>query len=193
VVSPGALVGEGVRLGSGSSVAAFCSIGVEGHGEPTWIGDDSTVRSHSVIYRGVRAGARLQTGHHVLIRSGTTLGDSVSIGSGSVVEHDVQMADRVRLHSRCFVPEGSILEEGAWLGPGVVLTNARYPNLPDTKDNLAGVVLRAGATLGAGVIVLPGVVVGAGALVGAGAVVVRDVPAGARIVGNPARALPEPS
>ena len=47
-------------------------------------------------------------------------------------------------------------------------------------------VIRKGAKIGANATILPGVVVGENALVGAGAVVVRDVPAGAVVVGNPA-------
>lgn len=43
--------------------------------------------------------------------------------------------------------------------------------------------------IGSSAVILPGVTIGAGALVGAGAVVVRDVRAGATVVGNPATEL----
>ena len=43
---------------------------------------------------------------------------------------------------------------------------------------------------GGGAILLPGVTIGREAVVGAGSVVTRDVPAGARVAGNPARLLP---
>ena len=71
----------------------------------------------------------------------------------------------------------------------MVLTNAKYPLSPGVKDQLAGPVIRKGAKIGANATILPGVVVGENALVGAGAVVVRDVPAGAVVVGNPARVI----
>jgi acetyltransferase-like isoleucine patch superfamily enzyme len=46
-----------------------------------------------------------------------------------------------------------------------------------------------GALIGAGATVSPGVLVGDRAIVGAGAVVVTDVPAGATVVGVPARVI----
>ena len=42
---------------------------------------------------------------------------------------------------------------------------------------------------GGGAIILPGVTIGDDAIVGAGSVVTRDVPAGATVVGNPARVV----
>ena len=44
-----------------------------------------------------------------------------------------------------------------------------------------------GCLIGSGAVVLPGLSVGSGAIVGAGAVVCRDVPAGATVIGVPAR------
>jgi maltose O-acetyltransferase len=41
--------------------------------------------------------------------------------------------------------------------------------------------------IGGGAIILPGVTVGDDAIIGAGSVVTRDVPAGAKVMGNPAR------
>jgi acetyltransferase-like isoleucine patch superfamily enzyme len=176
-------------LGPRANVGPFVVIGVDGPDEPTEIGGDATIRSHTVIYRGTTIGRGFHTGHGVLVREQTTIGDSVSIGSHSIIEHHVQISHRVRVHSNCFVPEYSVLEEGAWLGPSVTVTNARYPNRPDTKANLEGVCIRGGAVIGAGVVLLPGVSVGEKAIVGAGAVVVRDVPAGDTVVGNPARSV----
>ena len=146
-------------------------------------------RSHAVVYRGSRFGDGLHLGHGTLVREHCRFGRNVSVGSHTVVEHTVTLGDGVRLHSRCFVPELSVLEDGVWLGPGVIVTNAKFPNREDTKENLTGVTLRAGATVGAGSVLLPGIEIGEGALIGAGAVVTKDVPAGSVIVGNPGTSL----
>lgn len=180
-----AVVATDASIGNGSTIGPFCIVGMDGEGSSLQLGDHATIRSHTVIYRGVVAGARLQTGHGALIREGSLLGTEVSVGSHSIVEHHVRLGNRVRLHSGCFVPELSVLEEGAWLGPGVIVTNDRYPNRPDAKEHLEGVHIGAGAHVGAGAVLLPGISIGSDALVGAGAVVVRDVPSDATVVGNP--------
>lgn len=185
---------DNVTLGPGSTVEDFCILGAPPRGSrdgelPTTIGEGAVIRSHTVIYAGNVIGRNFQTGNKVNIRESNRIGNNVSVGTLSVVEHHVEIADNVRIHTQAFIPEFSVLEEGCWIGPNVVLTNAKYPLAPGVKDQLAGPVIRRGAKLGANATILPGVVVGENALVGAGAVVVRDVPPGTVVAGNPARVI----
>ncbi|MCX6651396.1 MAG: DapH/DapD/GlmU-related protein [Methanomassiliicoccales archaeon] len=48
-------------------------------------------------------------------------------------------------------------------------------------------VVRKGASIGAGAIIVCGVTIGEGSTIGAGAVVTKDVAPGTTVVGNPAR------
>jgi acetyltransferase-like isoleucine patch superfamily enzyme len=183
---------ENVVLGAGTVVEDFCIVGAPPRGARagellTTIGDGAVLRSHTVIYAGNVIGRNFQTGNKVNIRESNQIGDNVSVGTLSVVEHHVEIADNVRIHTQVFIPEYSILEEGCWIGPNVVFTNAKYPQSPGVKDRLAGPIIRRHAKIGANATLLPGVTIGEHALVGAGAVVVRDVPPGAVVVGNPAR------
>lgn len=77
------------------------------------------------------------------------------------------------------------------IGPAVQLLTADHPRDPAGRDagleNGAPIEIGRNVWIGGGAIVLPGVRVGDDAIVGAGAVVTRDVPAGATVVGNPAR------
>jgi acetyltransferase-like isoleucine patch superfamily enzyme len=185
---------ENVNLGAGTMVEDFCIVGTPPRGAAagalaTVIGDGSVIRSHTVIYAGNTIGRNFQTGNKVNIRESNRIGNNVSIGTLSVIEHHVEIADNVRIHTQVFIPEYSVLEEGCWIGPNVVFTNAKYPLSPGVKDSLAGPIIRKGAKIGANSTLLPGVVIGENALVGAGSVVVRDVPAGAVVVGNPARVI----
>jgi acetyltransferase-like isoleucine patch superfamily enzyme len=156
---------------------------------PTHIAGGACINSHTVIYSGNRIGKNFRTGHGVLIREENEIGDDVSIGSGSNVEHHVRIGNRVRLHSNVFVPELTVLEDDCWLGPNVVLTNAKYPASPITKEELMSPYVEMRAKIGANATVLPGIRIGADALVGAGAVVTADVPPGAVVAGNPARII----
>jgi acetyltransferase-like isoleucine patch superfamily enzyme len=188
------IVHQGVSLGAGSVVEDYCILGapprgVKGGELPTTVGEAAVIRSHTVIYAGNVIGKNFQTGNKVNIRELNHIGDNVSVGTLSVIEHHVQIGDDVRIHTQAFIPEFSVLEDGCWIGPNVVLTNAKYPLSPGAKHTLAGPVVRRGAKIGANATLLPGVVIGENALVGAGAVVVRDVPAGAVVAGNPARVI----
>jgi acetyltransferase-like isoleucine patch superfamily enzyme len=183
-----------VMLGDGVVLEDFVVVGQPSRGrEPgqaqTVIGAGSTIRSHTVIYAGNTIGDRFETGHGVLIREDNRIGRDVSIGSHSIIEHHVEIGDGARIHSNSFIPEFSVLEPGCWIGPNVTFTNARYPRSPGVKAALRGPIVKRNAKIGAGSVLLPGVTIGEDALVGAGAVVVADVPAGAVVVGNPARVV----
>jgi len=193
LISPHALVYQGVVLGEDAVIDPWVILGYPVSGSAAAdrldIGRDAIIRSHTVIYAGSVIGDAFRTGHGALIREGNDIGDRVSVGSHSVVEHHVRLASGVRVHTGAFIPEFSVLEEGAWVGPHVTFTNATYPLARDAKATLRGPHLMRGAKIGANATLLPGVTIGVDALVGAGSVVVRDVPDGAIVAGNPARVI----
>lgn len=183
-----------VSLGPDATVGEYAIIGAPPRGKApgeleTRIGARAVIRSHTVIYAGNVIGDDFQTGHGALVREENEIGDNVSIGSHTIVEHHIKIGNNVRLHSNVFVPEFSVLEDDCWLGPNVVVTNARYPRSRNVKETLRGATIKRGAKIGANATLLPGIVIGENALVGAGAVVTRDVPDGAVVAGNPARAI----
>jgi acetyltransferase-like isoleucine patch superfamily enzyme len=186
-----AIVGPRVELGDDSIIEEFVVLGSLASDDLAVlvIGANARIRSHTVIYPGNRIGQRFQTGHGAMVREDNMIGDDVSIGTHSIVEHHVSLGDGVRIHSNAFVPEFTTIEPGAWIGPSVTLTNARYPQSPGAKHDLRGPVISARARIGANATILPGIVIGREALVGAGSVVVRDVPDGAVVAGNPARII----
>lgn len=190
MISEKAVIHPNVKMGKNCIVEDYAIIGASVRGEEkhpeTVIGDNAIIRSHSVIYAGNRIGSGFQTGNKANIREFNTIGDDVSIGTLSVVEHHVEIGDGVRIHSQAFIPEFSVLEKDCWIGPNVVITNARYPSTPVTKDNLEGVQVGENAKIGANTTVLPGVIVGRSALIGAGSVVTKDILENRIVVGNPA-------
>ena len=81
------------------------------------------------------------------------------------------------------------MEDDVCVGPNATFTNDRHPRSGNVDYVMQRTVVRKGASIGANATILPGVTIGEGAMVGAGAVVTKDVPAGATVVGNPAKIL----
>ena len=103
-----------VLLGAGTVIEDFSIVGAPPRGKQDGelaktIGDDSVIRSHTVIYAGNIIGAHFQTGNKVNIRESNRIGNNVSIGTLSVIEHHVEIADNVRIHTQVFIPEYSVL------------------------------------------------------------------------------------
>lgn len=133
--------------------------------------------------------------HQAQVRERARIGRSCIIGKGVYIDFEVTIGDNAKLQNGCFVYHGATLEDGVFLGPGAILTNDRLPrainpdgSLKSDRDwQVGGILVRRGASVGAGAVVLPGVTIGAFAMVGAGAIVTRDVPDYGLVVGNPAR------
>ena len=150
------------------------------------LGTGARLRSGTVLYAGSRIGARLQTGHHVVIREDCEIGDDVAVWSNTVIDYGCRIGDDVKIHCNCYVAQYTDIGDGAFLAPGVTCANDLYPGQAESASVMCGPVIGAGAQLGVNVTVLPYVRLGEGCIVGAGSVVTRDVPAGAVVYGNPA-------
>jgi UDP-2-acetamido-3-amino-2,3-dideoxy-glucuronate N-acetyltransferase len=133
--------------------------------------------------------------HQVQVREGAVIGNECTLGKGAYVDLKVRIGDRCKLQNGAFVFHGFNLEDGVFLGPGVMLLNDKNPRAinpdgslkSDSDWTVSEAVVRRGAAIGGGAVVLPGVSIGRFAMVGAGAVVTREVPDHAIVFGNPAR------
>ena len=150
------------------------------------LGEDPRLRTGTVIYEGSHIGARLQTGHNVVIRERSRIGDDVSIWSNTVVDYGCVIGDRVKIHCNCYVAQFTEIHEDAFLAPGVIVGNDLYPGRVESAREMRGPVIEAGAQIGINATILPYVTIGAHAIVGAGSIVTRDIPSGAIAYGSPA-------
>jgi sugar O-acyltransferase (sialic acid O-acetyltransferase NeuD family) len=102
------------------------------------------------------------------------LGEACQVLAMAAVCAQARLGKLVIVNTAASVDHDCVIGEGTHIGPGA---------------HLAGeVVIGTRAFVGTGAVVLPRLHIGDDAVVGAGAVVTRDVPAGATVAGNPARA-----
>lgn len=157
---------------------------VNGH-DPD-IGIDSKIMEYSVIYGDTIIGKNLFLGHHSLIRENNKIGNNVSIGSFTEIGPRNEIHDDVRIHSRCFL-ENTIIEKKVFIGPGVLFTDDKHPPCEKYLECTDKTIVKYGASIGAGSIILPGIEIGEGALIGAGSVVTKNVNAYTVVAGIPAK------
>ncbi len=137
--------------------------------ESPCIGSNTRVWAFAHILPSARIGADCNICDHVFIENQVVVGDRVTVKCG------VQLWD------------GVSIEDDVFIGPNATFSNDIFPRSKQHPAQYARTVVQKGASIGANATILPGIVIGAKAMVGAGAVVVRDVPARAIVVGNPAR------
>ena len=86
---------------------------------------------------------------------------------------------------------GIEIGDGCQIGAYVQILTADHPRDPGLRrqglENGKPVRIGQNVWIGSGAILLPGITVGSDAIIGAASVVTRDVPAGATVMGNPAR------
>ncbi len=181
---------QNLSLGDETTVDESAIVGLVGRAGPAEvaIGAHSRIRSHTVIYAGVVAGERFNTGHGALIRENNRFGNDVSVGSNATLEPGNRIGSGTRIHSGCFL-ENVTLGDDVFVGPNVVFTDDPHPPCAECTEFVGGATVGKGAAIGGNSTILPGVTIGAGALVGAGSVVTKDVPDGMVVAGNPARVI----
>jgi acetyltransferase-like isoleucine patch superfamily enzyme len=112
------------------------------------------------------------------------IGKGVSIGQFTEIGPGVVIGNGVRIGAHCFIPEGVTIEDDCFIAPRVSFSNDKRP--PSKKECWGKILVKKGAAIGMGSIILPDVTIGEGALVGAGAVVTKDIPAWEKWYGVPA-------
>jgi acetyltransferase-like isoleucine patch superfamily enzyme len=143
----------------------------------------------------VKLGARVRIPHPELVNLyGCTVGDDTRIGTFVEIQKHATVGARCKISSHTFICEGVTIEDEVFIGHGVMFINDRYPRAtaegqPQTESDWAVIptVVKRGASIGSGAVILCGMTVGEGAMVGAGAVITHDVPDHGLAYGVPAR------
>lgn len=151
-----------------------------------------------MISSSVRMGTGVVVHHPELVNLyGCTIGEETRIGTFVEIQKNAQIGARCKISSHTFICEGVTIEDEVFVGHGVMFINDRHPRATAAGGALQTeadweclpTLVKRGASIGSGAVILCNVTIGEGALIGAGAVVTKDVPAGAVVAGVPARRM----
>ena len=126
---------------------------------------------------------------------GCEIGDGTKIGAFVEIQNNAKIGKNCKISSHTFICEGVTIEDNVFVGHNVTFINDKYPRATGPSGNLQTesewecipTLVKKGASIGSGAVILCGVTIGINDIVGAGAVVTKDVPDNAVILGVPAR------
>ncbi len=147
------------------------------------------------IEQGAEIGRNTRIWHYVHIRDGARIGSDCNLGHNVYVDGGAVVGNKVKIQNRVSIYRGVTIEDGVFIGPHVSFTNDKYPRavtpdgapLSEEDWRPVATLVKYGASIGAGSIILPGVTIGCWAMVGAACLVAQDVPDHGLVLGAPAR------
>lgn len=153
------------------------------------------ISNNSIIDDGASLGNGTSVWHFTHIRSTVKIGDNCVVGSHCYIDSDVTIGNNCKIQSGSLIYHPAKIEDNVFIGPGSRLINDKNPRATDAEGNplteedwnCEGVVIKSGASIGAGSIIMPGVTIGKNAMIGSGSVVTKDVPDNTVAYGVPAK------
>ncbi len=157
-----------------------------------------TIHKTADVSPKAKIGSNTKIWHHSQVRERAEIGENCTLGKGVYIDWEVKIGNNVKIENYACIFHSATIEDGAFIGPNVILTNDRYPRSIDPDGTLkkeaknadwemGHIIIRRGASIGSGSIVITDLEIGEFSMIGAGSVVTKDVPPQALVFGVPAK------
>ena len=135
-----------------------------------------------------------EIGENTIIRDyvnifGCKIGKNCKIAAFVEIQKEVTIGNSCAIEAFTFIPSGVTIEDEVFIGPHVCFTNDKQPRAVNPGWKTIPTVVKKGASIGAGSVILCGVTIGEKAMVAAGSVVTKDVAEKTLVAGNPAKPI----
>jgi len=172
VIEPNVMLSGSTTIATGTRIEAGSRI------HESVIGEGCTIRSSDIDGSTLASG--VDVGPFAHIRPGCTIGASAHVGNFAELKA-ATLSAKVKVGHHSYLGDTSV-GEGSNIGAGTITAN--YDG-----EKKHATVIGARVFTGVGTLIVAPLTMGDGSKSGAGAVVLKDVPAGALVVGVPARTI----
>ncbi len=193
VIHDGAQIGSGVRIDDGACIgkqpmrSANSAVTNDRRQPPSRIGSGSLLGAGVVLYAGSVLGENVLVADLATIREEVAVGDFTIVGRGVAIENKCTIGRYCKLETNAYITAYSLLEDRVFVAPGVLTSNDNYLGRTEERfKHFKGAVLRRGARLGVGAVILPGKEVKPDAVIAAGGLLTRNADARTVYAGLPA-------
>ena len=195
VLHEGVEIGDGVRIDDGAAIgkqpfsASNSALPRKSAYPPARIGSGCLLGTGVIVYAGCVLGNHVLAADLATLREEVTIGDHTIAGRGVAIENACVIGRYCKIETNAYVAAYSVIEDRAFVAPGVLTSNDNF--LGRTKErfrHFKGAIVRRGARLGVGAVILPGMEIEPDAVVAAGAVLTKKASARTIHAGLPARA-----
>ncbi len=147
------------------------------------------------VEQGSLIGDNTSIWHYTHIRKGSVIGNSCILGKNVYIDSGAKIGNNVKIQNNVSVYDGVEIQDGVFIGPHVTFTNDLEPRAVNIDGSLkkasdwkiSKTLIKKGASIGAGSVILSGISIGEFAMIGAGSVVTKNIPNFALVYGVPAK------
>ena len=194
VIREGTIIGSDCQIWDGTVIGKFPSKAkrsattVSKEFPPCKIGNFVTIGALSILYRGSVVEDGVFIADMASIREDVVIGEETIIGKGVSVENKTTIGKRVKIETEAYITAMSTIQDYVFIAPQVTFTNDNFLGRTEERfEQFGGPLIKKGARIGAGSVLLPNVVVGEDALVAAGSVVTKSLEPKKIYMGVPAK------